>query len=205
VAARAAVCHGCIVDGANGTGSLMSRPEQTRPISVEEYLEGEKYSNTRHEFIDGEIYDMVGATEAHGRISIAFAAALHRHLRGTRCRVLVADMKFRVGDNFYYPDVLVTSERKSLDAVFWTSPVLAIEVLSPGTVAHDTRHKRAAYTSVESLREYALVEQERREIRVIGRSGSGWDTATYTGSDRLHLASVDLTLSLDDIYEDILP
>lgn len=183
----------------------MPRLEKIRPISVEEYLEGEKYSDTRHEFIDGELYDMVGATEAHVQIAVAFVAALHRHLRGTGCRAAMADMKFRIGDNFYYPDVIVTCEPRSADAVFWTSPVLAIEVLSPGSVAHDTRHKRAIYTSVESLREYVLVEQDRREVRVVGRSASGWDTAMYAGSDRLHLASVDLTISLDEIYEDIVP
>lgn len=183
----------------------MSRPEKIRPISVEEYLEGEKYSDIRHEYIDGEIYDMVGATEAHVQIAVSFVAALHRHLRGTGCRAAMADMKFRIGNNFYYPDVLVTCEPRSAGAVFWTKPVLAIEVLSPGSVSHDTRHKRATYTAVDSLREYVLVEQDRREIRVISRSGPGWETATFSGSDRFHLASVDLTLSLDDVYEDILP
>jgi Uma2 family endonuclease len=187
----------------NGEGAGMSGLRQLRPISVEEYLEGERYSDILHEYVDGEPYAMVGATVTHNSIAINLVLALGNHLRGTACRVFAGSMKVRVGDDFYYPDVFVACERPEGERLFLTRPVLIVEVLSPGTELRDTRDKLLAYQAIESLREYVLVEQERREVRVIRRTAEGWESVTCTGTTPVRLESVDLTLSLDDIYRDV--
>jgi len=179
--------------------------KKTRPISVEEYLEGEKVSDIRHEFVGGEVHAMVGASEAHNLVAGAFYMALRSHLRGTSCRVFMGDMRLRIGSDFYYPDVLVTCSRADADAYFKTLPSLIVEVLSPGTAIRDTHEKLVAYQSIASLREYVIAEQDGREIRVYRRTGTTWNAVTHTGTDTLQLASVDLSLSLDAIYGDVLP
>ena len=181
----------------------MTGLRQLRPISIEEYLEGERHSDILHEYVGGEPQAMVGATDTHNLIAGNIFAALHGHLRGTACRVFAGTMKARVGDNFYYPDVFVACERVEGERLFRTRPLLIVEVLSPGTELVDTRDKLQAYQRIESLREYVLAEQDRPEIRVISRMAAGWESITCVGTMPVRLASVDLTLSLDDIYRDV--
>ncbi len=183
----------------------MSTRKKTRPISVEEYLEGEKYADIKHELVAGEVYAMVGASEAHNLISGAFYMALRRHLRGTLCRVFMTAMNLRIGNNFYYPDVFVTSSPADNERYFKTLPSLIVEVLSPATAVRDTRDKLTVYQGIDSLREYVLAEQERREVRVYRRTGPAWDLVTVAGNASIALTSVELSVSLDEIYGDVLP
>lgn len=174
--------------------------EKVRPISVEEYIEGEKLSDTRHEFVGGEVFSMVGASQAHDLIVGAFQFALYGHLRGTACRVFSGTMKLRIGDDFYYPDVVVTCDKSDAEPLYVERPSLIVEVLSPSTVMRDTHEKLLAYQAIASLREYVLVEQDRREIRVYRRTGVSWEMASVTGTESLQLASVDVSVPLDEIY-----
>jgi Uma2 family endonuclease len=183
----------------------MATLRKTRLITVEEYLEGEKVGDTRHEFVGGAVYSMVGASQVHNLIAAAFQFTLYGHLRGTACRVFSGTMKLRIGSDFYYPDVLVTCDRTDVEPLYVTRPSLIVEVLSPGTAMRDTHEKLPAYQGIDSLREYVLAEQERREVRVYRRAGSTWDLATYGGNDIVQLASVDLSVSFDEIYGTVLP
>lgn len=185
--------------------ATMATLKKTRPISVAEYLEGEKVSDARHEFAGGDVFSMVGASQVHNLIAAAFQFALHGHLRGTACRVFSGTMKLRIGNDFYYPDVLVTCDRTDVEPLYVARPSLIVEVLSPGTVMRDTREKLLAYQAIDSLREYVLAEQERREVRVYRRTGTTWDFATYEGTDLVRLGSVDLSVSFDGIYGTALP
>ncbi len=181
----------------------MSGLRQLRPISIEEYLEGEQHSDILHEYVGGEPYALVESTDTRNLIAGNIFAALHNHLRGTACRVFAGTMKVRAGDDFYYPDVFVSCERVEGERLFRTRPSLIVEVLSPGTELLDTRDKLQAYQRIESLRDYVMAEQERPELRVIGRTVQGWESATYTGAMPVRLASVELTLPLDEIYRDV--
>lgn len=181
----------------------MSGLRQLRPISIDEYLEGELRSDILHDYVGSEPRALPVSTVTRNLIAGNIFAALHNHLRGTACRVFAGTMKVRVGDDFYYPDVFVACERVDGERLFRTRPLLIVEVLSPGTELLDTRDKLLAYQRIDSLREYVLAEQDRPEVRVIGRTAQGWDSATCTGTMPVRLASVDLTLSLADIYRDV--
>lgn len=89
----------------------MAERAPSLPITIEDYLEGELLSDIRHEYIDGEVYAMVGASAAHNIIVGNLFAALHAHLRGGPCQVFMADMKTHIqwqeGERFYYPDIQV--------------------------------------------------------------------------------------------------
>jgi Uma2 family endonuclease len=81
-------------------------------ISPEEYLEGEKVSQVKHEYIDWEVYAMAGASDAHVTISMNLSMLLRNHLRGSGCRVYMADIKAQIKgiNRYYYPDVMVTCD-----------------------------------------------------------------------------------------------
>lgn len=123
----------------------MPKTRRNVTLSPEEYLRGEQVSDIRHEYESGHAYAMVGASEAHNRIALNLAAALNTHLRGGPCRAFISDMKVRVRDAFYYPDILVTCDRADSEEYYKTLPVLIAEVLSASTIDRDSLAKRIAY------------------------------------------------------------
>ena len=172
-------------------------------LSVEEYLESEKESPTRHEYIDGQIYAMVGASDRHNRISINLTNRLDDHLGEGPCEVFMADMKVWVSETvFYYPDVVVACDGPNADAYYRKQPRLIVEVSSPSTERIDRSEKLLAYKQVKSLKEYVIVSQDRSHIEVFRRQRNGrwqWEVLSES-NDELRLESVGLTLSLTQVY-----
>lgn len=74
-------------------------------ISPQDYLAGEELSTIKHEYINGQVYAMAGASDAHVTISLNLASLLRNYVRGTDCRVYIADMKAQIetANIFYYP------------------------------------------------------------------------------------------------------
>lgn len=116
----------------------------------------EETSSIKHEYIDGQIYAMAGATDAHVTITGNLFAALLSHLRGTDCRVYFSDMKAQVDaiNRFYYPDAMVTCDpQDKTETTFKRHPKLIVEVLSDSTAGFDRGDKFADYQTLESLTE----------------------------------------------------
>lgn len=129
-------------------------------ISVEDYLADELIAKTKHEYIDGRVYAMVGASKNHESIAANVLAEVRQHLKDTPCRPYGSDVKVKVGHNkFFYPDVMVVCEDKTDNAYYTEFPLLLVEVLSKSTRQKDETIKRIAYQSLPSLREYVLIEQ----------------------------------------------
>ena len=178
-------------------------------LTIEEYLQIEQVSVIRHEYVDGQIFAMAGASEEHNQIAGNIYALLRPHLRGTPCRAFVSDMKLKVKlekvNIFYYPDLLVTCDPNDRERYFKTSPSLIVEVLSNSTETIDRREKRVNYQNIESLREYVLISQDEIKVEVYRKDAQeNWSLQTLSKSDNLELSSVGLTLSMNDIYEDVL-
>ena len=187
--------------------SRVGIPEAQEHLSVADYLEGEERSEVRHEYIGGRVYGMSGGSEAHNTISLNLAAAIRGHLRGKPCRAFVTGMKLRLRiageDIFYYPDVFVTCDPADDESFYKTSPVLVIEVLSFSTERLDRREKFLGYTGLSTLREYLLVEQERKRLTVF-RKETGWKPEYHEGDAAvLRLESIGLELPLSEVYEDV--
>jgi Uma2 family endonuclease len=181
----------------------MSMPKKSPLITVEEYLEGEKHSDVKHEYVAGRVYAMVGASEPHNLITGNLYLLLRTHLQGTGCRVFFADMKVRTQDAFYYPDIAVSCEPGDTGLYYKTAPRLIVEVLSPGTQRYDAQEKRLAYQGLDSLQEYVMVAQEQPQVQIYRRRLGGWDLEFYAAEDRLRLASVDLDVPVSAVYEDV--
>jgi Uma2 family endonuclease len=177
-------------------------------MSTDEYLEGELHSDTRHEYLAGEVYAMAGAGEKHNRVAGNLFFHLRAASRGKPCGVFISDMKLRIdaSDAFYYPDVLVTCDPADTQPLFKTLPCLLVEVLSPSTEATDRREKLQAYRKLPTLRHYLLVSQEQRSVQWQQRDETGqWLISDLEGSGTLDLTcpGMAVTVTLDDIYEDV--
>ncbi len=172
--------------------------------SVDDYLEGEKAANVRHEYVAGAVYAMAGANVLHNLLTLSLATAFRAHLRASPCHVFVSDMKVRVDDAFYYPDLVVVCGPVDPRAYYQTAPKLIVEVLSDSTEARDRLEKRLAYQKIESLEEYVLASADRMKIEVFRREEAGWQIETFADGDLVRFASVGLELPIEQIYEDLL-
>ena len=181
----------------------MGLPKLKTKISVEDYLEGEKISPVRHEYIEGEVYPMEGTSNNHSRIAVNITTALSDHLRDSPCEPFAGDTKVRAAISiFYYPDVLVSCEETEEDSYFCNNPILIIEVTSPSTEHIDRREKLFAYQRIASVQEYAVIDQHKINIELHRRQPNGtWITNFFDASDdEVELQSVGLTLPITEIY-----
>jgi Uma2 family endonuclease len=183
----------------------MSQRKPKSHLSVAEYLTGERESPVRHEYVEGEVYAMAGASDRHNRIAGNIYARLSTHLGEGPCEPFISDMKVKVSPEvFYYPDVVVTCDAVGADAYFREEPRLIVEVISPSTERIDRHEKMMAYKSVPSLHEYVLVSQEEMRVEVYRRKGAEWDAQIFTATEeQLQLASVELSLSVGEIYRNV--
>lgn len=179
---------------------------QKAKVSEQEYLAGERDGLVRHEYIDGEVHAMAGASDRHGLIVSALVYALKPHARKQTCQLFSSDMKLRLTLSektiFYYPDLLLTCNPKDDDSYYRTEPRLIVEVLSESTERIDRREKLLSYIRIDSLVEYVIIEHARRSIEIYRRKND-WlpDVVEEVGDVRLD--SLDCTTSLDDIYADL--
>lgn len=169
-------------------------------LSVQDYLEGELLSQIKHEYIDGLVYAMAGASSSHNRIVSNLARELGNHLRQTTCEPFASDMKVRVIDDYFYPDVLVVCNHISNDYGVTSSPLIIVEVLSKATRKNDHTLKRLAYQQLNSLQEYVVIEQDVVDIEICRRNRH-WQSEHYFLGDEVYFDSINLRLPVATIYE----
>lgn len=183
----------------------MSTLQKSHWINPEDYLEGEKISELKHEYVAGYVHAMTGASDAHNLIAGNLYIMLRSHLqrKSKPCQVFISDMKVRTDNAFYYPDIVVTCNPDDNERYYKSSPSLIIEVLSPTTERADALEKRIAYQTLTSLQEYVLVAQDKQEVHVYRRNNSEWDLETFLAGDQVRFVSVDLQIAIGQIYQDV--
>jgi Uma2 family endonuclease len=174
-----------------------------------EYLAFERAAETRHEFFDGEIFAMAGASFEHNQIAGNLAFALRSQLRDRPCDVLSSDMRVKVEATGLFTDpdvVMVCGEPRFGDDALDTllNPVLLVEVLSPSAEAYDRGRKFAHYRAIPSLTDYVLVAQDRRAVEHFARSDDGaWVLRAAdenNGGSTLRIESLGCDIALDNAY-----
>lgn len=184
---------------------------QTQPrYTFEDYLAAERQAEVRHEYVDGQVFGMVGASENHNIIVANLTALLVTQMKGRPCRVYANDMKVRIDmeDACKYPDITaLCGDREFFDERrdVLLNPSLVIEVLSESTEAYDRGEKFALYRRLPGLREYVLVSQERCRLELyVKQADSGWLLKEYNeDDDKVALASIDCALVLRDVYDKV--
>lgn len=185
----------------------MNSPVEKTALSAEDYLTLERSSEIRHEWVNGDIFAMTGASREHNLITLNTASTLHSQLRDRPCEVYSNDMRVKIdaAGNYVYPDVVVVCdtprfEDEHLDTLL--NPILIVEVLSESTEAYDRGGKFTGYRTIESLREYVLIAQDEARVEhYLRQAQEGWlltETSGLQGS--LELPSIHCRLMLADIY-----
>lgn len=199
-------------------GIETGRPKPVFVYSIEEseYLDLEQQGATKYEYVDGYVYAMAGATDAHVTINGNLVALVRPMLRGRGCKGYASDMRMAVFNPegakskvgaYYYPDYFITCSKADLHPDATTikkEPCLVVEVLSPGTEGVDRTEKLDRYRSISSLEQYWLVDQDRRRVVVYSRAGADWLMTEHTADDAvLVLPLPGLAIRLGDLYEDV--
>lgn len=172
-------------------------------ISVEDYLEGEKISPIKHEYIDGIVHAMAGTSDRHNRLSGNIFKALDDYLNEGDYEAFFADVKVQASETvYYYPDVMVACDGANADPYYRKQPRVIVEVTSPSTEHIDRTEKLSTYKQIKSLKEYVIVSQDAVRIDVYRRMrGDRWQWELLTDvSEELRLESVGLALSVAQIY-----
>lgn len=190
---------------------MSALPIQDSSTTEAEYLAFERDHEFKHEFLEGEICAMSGASEAHNLIVSSVIVTLYNQLRGKGCKVYPSDMKVRtpLTGSYTYPDITILCggeaqfDDEQRDILL--NPTVIIEVLSPTTERYDRGKKFQLYREIAALQEYILIAQDSPHIeRFIRQNDNIWQFSEAVGlASSLDLSSIDCTLALADVYEQV--
>ena len=173
-------------------------------ISEADYLQAEKLTDIRHEYVHGCVYALAGASLRHNDIALNTAFALRSAALAIPCRVNVSDIKVCAAKSkaYFYPDVVVSCEQESADAYYVEQPCLLVEVTSTSTAWTDQHQKVIAYQKLAALQTYLIIAQDRPQVTVYYRDAEGaWDVAFYDQLEQsIPLLCPFTKLKLADIY-----
>jgi len=186
---------------------MLHRPQ--RHFTIAEYFDIEELSPIKHEYCNGEIFAMAGASLQHNHISSNVHAHLRTALRGTGCNAFGSDLRISTPGGLYtYPDVSVICGKVELTAdrlESATNPVVLVEVLSDSTRDYDRGEKFTLYQAIATLREYVLIEQSRVLVECFRKQPDGaWVAEAYGDLDAVvKLASVSTSIVCRDVYREV--
>ncbi|MFK5985898.1 MAG: Uma2 family endonuclease [Pseudomonadota bacterium] len=170
-------------------------------ISIEEYLQGESISEIKHEYVDGEVFAMTGASLSHNRISRNIFGTFIQHLKDSSCEPFSQDMKLKLENEYRYPDVMVVCDKDFKDNNYSTqTPVIIVEVLSRSTRKIDTTDKIKSYLKIPTLQEYVLIEQGIAVVEIM-RKSNNWQSERFYLGDEVCFDSIALTLAVSEVYD----
>ena len=181
--------------------------ENDHYFTPEEYFVWEEQQLERHELIDGRVYAMSGGTKNHSAIKLNIGGLIKAHLRGSQCQVFNSDLKVNIlhTPNYTYPDLSVTCDDRDREhPLYITYPCLIVEVLSDSTEAYDRGKKFERYRRNPNLIDYVLVSSDEMAIDIYHKNDAGdWLILSYRSGDRVELKSIDLSLPIEQFYEEI--
>jgi Uma2 family endonuclease len=176
-------------------------------ISQEEYLEMERAALEKHEYYQGEIFAMSGASLKHNEVFSNLFGEIQGKLKGKSCKPYGSDLRIHVPKNslYTYPDISIICDKANLtDDKFdtATNPAVIIELLSKSTRNYDRFEKFSLYRDITSLKEYILVDTQKIHIENYVRNADNtWQLTDYNViSDNLIITAVNISVSIADIY-----
>ena len=179
-------------------------------ISPEEYLEAERAALEKHEYYQGEIFAMSGASLKHNKIFSNLFRDIAFKIKGKGCRPYGSNLRIHIPKNtlFTYPDIsIICGEPDLTDDKFdtATNPLVLIELLSKSTRNYDKGEKFTLYRDIDSLQEYILVDTEKVYVeKHIRNADNNWQLAEYKTLDSSFIITTfSLSFLLKDIYEDL--
>jgi Uma2 family endonuclease len=179
-------------------------------LTIEEYLEFERESNQKHEYYQGEVFTMSGASDEHALISRNVLVELGYHSKGNKCRPVGDNARLYIPENtlFTYPDISIYCN--DVKQMFgdqndnFTRPSALIEILSKSTEKYDRGIKFELYKTIPSLQEYILIDSESICIDSFRKKSKNiWISERLKDlSDKLYIQTLNVSVTLSEIYSE---
>jgi Uma2 family endonuclease len=172
--------------------------------SLAEFLDWDDGTDTLYELVEGRIVAMAATSDAHGTIVINLGTELKQVLRRP-CRVVgnAGIILPERDDRYYIADLAVACDQPASQRPYLPEPRLIVEVLSRSTAAHDQGVKGEDYRQLPSVQEILFVSSERRRVVRVRREADHWVIEDFIGDASIRLVSVDATVSLSAIYDEV--
>lgn len=187
---------------------MVALPNENNRMTETEYLAFEHASDTKHEYINGQVVAMTGASWEHNMICSLTITALVNQLRGKPCQVSPSDLRIKVTETglYTYPDIsVICGEPVFVGNEFETivNPMVIIEILSKTTEAYDRGEKFQHYREIETLQDYLLIAQMKPRIEGYAKQKDGqWILKDAIGLEaEFAITSINCTLKLAEVYE----
>ena len=174
--------------------------------TIPEYFSLEESGEVRHEFINGNLIEMSGASREHHKICKNFLRILETLLTDMGFEVYMENMKVKIqGENqYYYPDIFITREQETENNKYVQyEPELIVEVLSEFTRSRDMADKFIQYRKINTLKYYLVAEPEKCLVLCHNKDeNKEWDMISYTQIDEIiPLPTLNINLPLAEIYK----
>ena len=192
---------------------LVDQPQTLSPpsqkLTVQEYLERERHSEIRHEFVEGDLFPMSGTTLNHNQIAGNLYAFLYSTFSERDCVVYMSDIRLRVAsDRYRYPDVMALCGVAEVDnetPPCLLNPTLIVEVLSPSTAGVDRIEKQEEYLKIPSITDYLIVASDSVKVMHYTRNNAtSWLlTPNMEIGDTLTISVLDVVIPVDVLYRKV--
>ncbi|GAB4033653.1 Uma2 family endonuclease [Spirosoma gilvum] len=185
---------------------MIAEEIQKRIYTVDEYLELEKTSEVKHEFVDGILVEMPGESKKANEIGGNIYLALRLALKGKPFKVYNHDVKLRTipGRKYRDPDIMVVPVDDTDDTHFAHKAILTVELTSENSSGVDHDQKFHEYIAMSSIEGYLIVSQEEPLVEVYQRTGTKWEYAFYTDlTDSFTLRSLGISMQVSNVYEGV--
>ncbi len=174
-------------------------------MTYAEYLAFEEASETKHEYVNGEVYAMAGGSPEHGRLASKLTHLLGLALGGRPCETYSSDVRIRIEatKRSAYPDLSIVCgqlQTSPVDKDAVINPSVLVEVLSPSTETTDRIEKWAHYRRIPSLQAYVLVSQSEQRIEAYRRDGTRWIYEEAGPGETLRIGGIEVDVAVDALY-----
>ena len=192
--------------------AVLKPQKEPRRYTLAEYLRREERSEELHEYYDGIITKLPMARTPHNIISTNLAIELSLAFRAANKDYYVLTGQQLVYlpklNTSLYPNVVVVCETPQYfdnNEVLLINPILIIEVLSRSTGKYDRTDKFDRYKTLDSFKEYVLIDQKKCFIETRFREEPDlWREKKYTElTDSVYFKSVDCHIDMSTIYRKI--
>ncbi len=174
-------------------------------MTLEEYLEFERTSDVRYEFVDGKVFAMAGEKRQHHRIARRVLRLLEATAEAKQCEIAIEGIKIRTrGSRVRYPDIVISCAPGD-DEYFLENPCFVMEVLSDSTERTDFGLKLDEYKSISSLNRYLILAQNSAFAILYKRVGTKWEVETLNNTGEIDIPCLEINLTLEQIYTGLLP
>lgn len=191
---------------------MLSLDDEFEPVamSADEYLRYERAAEARHEYRDGIVYQLPGATFTKSQMGVRVCCILMDKLCSKRYEVLTCNMRVFItaSDWYVYPDCLVVRDpaelKNEVEQDNLLNPCVVVQIYSERSEAHLRGDKFTQYKTIPSLAHYVLASQDKPFVEVFTRQLDGtWTGVNYEAGQKIVLPALECEIDVDQVYAEL--